>query len=52
MQEHFMKVKSGNANGLMYTSPILLITGSPRTGKSWSIRTKTELAELMGLGIL
>ncbi len=49
MQEHFMNVKSGNANGMMYTVPILLITGSPRTGKSWSIRTKTELAELIDL---
>ena len=37
MQEHFMNVKSGNANGMMYTAPILLITGSPGTGKSWLI---------------
>ena len=35
-----MNVKSGNANGMMYTAPILLITGSPGTGKSW--RTNKE----------
>ena len=52
MQEHFMNVKSGNANGIMYTAPILLITGSPSTGKSWLIKTITELAKLMDLGFL
>ena len=46
-----MNVKSGNANGMMYTAPILLITGSPGTGKSWLIKTITELAELMDLDI-
>ena len=46
-----MNVKSGNANGMMYTAPILLITGSPRTGKSWLIKTITELAKLMDLYI-
>ncbi len=46
-----MNVKSGNANGMMYTAPILLITGSPSTGKSWLIKTITELAKLMDLDI-
>jgi len=36
---------------MMYTAPILLITGSPGTGKSWLIKTITELAELMDLDI-
>ena len=42
MQERFMNVKGGNANGMMYTAPILLITGSPGTEKSWLIKTITE----------
>ena len=42
MQEHFMIVKSGNANGTMYTAPILLITGSPRTEKSWLTKITTN----------
>ena len=45
IQEHFMNVKSGNANGMMYTTPILFITGSPGIGKSWLIKTITELAK-------
>ena len=51
MQEHFMTMKCCYANGVMYTAPILLITGSPGTGKSWLIKTITELAELMDLDI-
>ena len=51
MLEHVMNVKSGNANGLTYTQPILLITGSPVTGKSWLIKIIAELAKLMNLGI-
>ena len=46
MQEHFMNVKSGNANGMMYTAPISPITGSPGKGKLWLIKTVAELAEL------
>ncbi len=46
-----MNVKSGNANGMMYTATILPITGSPRTGKSWLTKIITELAELMDLDI-
>ena len=46
-----MNVKSGNANGMMYTAPILLITESPRTGKRWLIKAMTELAELIDLDI-
>ena len=33
MQEYFMNVKSGNANGMMYTAPILLIIRSLGIGK-------------------
>ena len=46
-----MNTKSVIANGMMYTAPILLITGSPRTGKSWLIKIITELAKLMNLDI-
>ncbi len=46
-----MNIKSGNANDMMYTAPILLTTGSPETEKSWSIKTIKELAELMDLDI-
>ena len=46
-----MNVKSGNANGMMYTTPILLITGSPGTGESWLIKTITELAKSIDLDI-
>ncbi len=42
MQEHFMNVKSGIANGMMYT-------GSPGSEKNWL--KKTKLAELMDLDI-
>ena len=51
MQEHFMNVKSGNANGMMYTAPTLLITGSLGSGKSWLIKIITEFTELMDLDI-
>ncbi len=47
MQEHFMNVNSGNANGMIYTTPVLLITGSPGTGKSWLLKIITALAELI-----
>jgi len=49
MQEHFMNIKIGFTNNMSYTAPILLITGSPGTGKSWLIQSITELAELMEL---
>ncbi len=51
MQECFMIVKGGNANGMMYTAPILLITSSPGPGKSWLIKIITELAGLIDLDI-
>ena len=46
-----MNVKSGYASGMMHTTAILLIAGSPGTVKSWLIKTITELAELMDLDI-
>ena len=49
MQKHFMNIKNGFACNKAYTAPILLITGSPGTGKSWLIQSITELAELMEL---
>ena len=49
MQEHFMNGKSGNANGIIYTAPILLITGSLGSGKSLFIKIVTEFTEFMNL---
>jgi DNA replication protein DnaC len=46
MQEHFMNIKNGFANDKSCTAPILLITGSPGTGKSWLIQIITEFGEL------
>ena len=51
MQKHCMNVKSGNANGMMYTAPILLITGSLGSGKSKLIKIITEFTELMDFDI-
>ena len=42
MQELFMNVKMGYASGMMHTTAILLIAGSPGTVKSWLIKTITE----------
>ena len=46
-----MNVKSGNPNGMMYTAPILLITGSLDSGKSQLTKIMTEFTELMDLDI-
>ena len=51
MPEHFINIKSGYANGMMYTPPIILINGSSGRGKSWLTKTKAEIAELMDLDI-
>ena len=49
MREHFNNVRNGSASDKSYTAPMLLITGSPGTGKSWLIRSITDLSELMEL---
>jgi hypothetical protein len=49
MQEHFKHVRDGSANENSYAAPALQITGKPGTGKSWLIRSITELAEIMDL---
>lgn len=51
MQKHFINVKSGYASGMLYTAPILLITGSSVMQKSLLITTITELSELIGLDV-
>ena len=44
-----MNVKNGFANNTSNIAPMLLITGSSGTGKSWLIQSITELTELTEL---
>jgi hypothetical protein len=49
MYKHFHNIRNGTTNEMSYTAPMLMITGGPGTGKSWLIRSITDLAELMEL---
>lgn len=46
---HFKCIRYGTTKTKKHSTPNLLVTGAPGTGKSWLIDVITELAELMEL---